>query len=268
MKTEPACASDGTQSIERAVRVLRLLSSLNFAGGMTFAEIQQASGLAKGTLYRIIRALRREGFVERHPSSGKLYLGMDFLALGLASMNRLNLRELARPHLQRLAARTEDTVFLSIRVGPGSVCIDRCDGSFPIKTVTLNVGDHRPLGLGAGALALLAWLDDDEIKDIIGHNARRFPGNPVVAPAALAAAVARSRKAGYAFNDGQMLKSMCAVAIPVSERGGAPFAALSIAAIAERMEPARRTALVEALRQAADCLGAELAARGAQAPKI
>lgn len=256
---------DGTQAIERALRVLRILASTNYANGVSFQDLQETSGLTRSTLYRIIRALRNEGFVERHPTSGMFFLGMDFLALGSASINRFNLRELARPHLVRIAEQTEDTVFLSIRSGADSICVDRQEGAFPIKALTLNIGDRRPLGIGAGALALLAWLPRAEMEDVVARNARRFPSNPAMAVDTMGALVRRSRDEGYAFNDGRVLKSMCAVGVPVNgPPRRAPLAALSIAAISERMRGPRRGRLVAILTAEADALGAALLARGAQ----
>lgn len=256
---------EGTQSIERALRVLRLLASTNYASGMSFQDLGDASGLNRSTLYRILGALRAEGFVERHPASGLFFLGMDFLALGSASMNRFNLRELARPHLVRIAEQTEDTVFLSIRSGSDSICVDRQEGAFPIKALTLNIGDRRPLGIGAGALALLAFLPRAEMEDLVARNARRFPANPAMAVENVMALARRSREEGYAFNDGQVLKSMCAVGVPVpGQTRRQPLAALSIAAISERMRAPRRARLVAILEEEAKALGAALVARGAQ----
>lgn len=261
----PGAEREGTQSIERALRVLRILASTNYANGVSFQDLQEASGLNRSTLYRIIRALRGEGFVERHPTSGMFFLGMDFLALGSASINRFNLRELARPHLVRIAEQTEDTVFLSIRSGADSICVDRQEGAFPIKALTLNIGDRRPLGIGAGALALLAFLPRADMEDLVARNARRFPSNPAMTVENMTALVRRSREEGYAFNDGQVLKSMCAVGVPVhGQQRRQPLAALSIAAISERMRTPRRGDLVAILQEEAKALGAALVARGAQ----
>src|SRR5579871_2492783 len=92
----------GTQSIERAIAILRALASTNNVGGARFADLAQITGLSSGTLYRILRTLRREGFVGQHPATRLYHLGMDFLSLGFVSTNRFNLREIAQPYLQSL----------------------------------------------------------------------------------------------------------------------------------------------------------------------
>lgn len=255
-------STGGTQSIERAVSVLRVLASANQSGGMSFMDVCQATGLTKGTTYRILRVLKKEGFVAQHGTTRLYHLGMDFLALGPLTTNRLNLRDVAKPFLERLAHETEDTLFLSVPSGMESICVDRCEGSFPIKALTLNIGDRRPLGVGAGALALLAWQPDPEVKDIIGRNARRLRKSGVLREDLLTDWVRRTRENGYAFNDGQFLGGMCAIGVPVLDRSKRPIAALSIAAISERMSSPRREVLVGLLGSSADQLSQALLARG------
>lgn len=121
-------------------------------------------------------------------------------------------------------------------------------GDFPIRTLTLNVGDRRPLGVGAGSLALLAFQDADEIDGILAAvegELAVYPGFDVPTVRRL---VSVAREQGYAFNNGRLVRGMSAVGVPVLMPGGEVAAALSIAAISSRMEGARRAMLVEALQ--------------------
>src|SRR5690606_39494348 len=61
-----------------------------------------------------------------------------------------------------------------------AVCIDRAEGSFPIRVLTQNVGTRRPLGIGSGSLALLAAAPDDEVDNILRRNASRLKDYPNV----------------------------------------------------------------------------------------
>jgi len=92
-------------------------------------------------------------------------------------------------------------VFLIARSGYDSVCIDRREGAFPIKTFTLDVGTRRPLGAGAGGLALLLLLPDEEVDAIIAANAVRIGSYNKLTVPALLKALRRSRELGYALND-------------------------------------------------------------------
>ena len=164
--------------------------------------------------------------------------------LGAAAANRFGIVDVARPSLARLAHRTSDTIFLSLRSGSEAICVDRQEGSYPIKALTLKVGDRRPLGVGAGSLALLAFLPDAEVNEIIAANAKQIAAYPNYSAALLRTMVEATRRQGHSLNDGHVLPEMYAVGVPVFGRNGRAVAALSIAAISGRIQGERRTNLV------------------------
>lgn len=138
-------------------------------------------------------------------------------------------------------------------------------GAFPIKTLTLEVGDRRPLGVGAGSLALLSGLDDGAVRRAIGANAHRLRGYPGFGAAELPALVERTRRDGYALNEGRIVAAMNAVGVVVRDGAGGPAAALSLAAIRDRTGPDRLPRLVAVLQEEARRLEAEIRSGGGQA---
>ena len=96
-----------------------------------------------------------------------------------------------------------DSAFFSIRRDVFAVCVLREDGDYPLKTHVLLPGDRHPLGVGAGSLAILAALPDDEVDACLQANAaliaRRYPHYSVPLIRAL---VDESRERGYSVNQG------------------------------------------------------------------
>ncbi|MGF6597668.1 hypothetical protein P3T23_002385 [Paraburkholderia sp. GAS448] len=85
-------------------------------------------------------------------------------------------RSYQRPHLEALADKLEDTIYFVVRRGDFAVCYARAEGAFPIKTLTLRVGDRRPLGVGSSSLAIAAALSDDEVQRLLrDQRAEREP---------------------------------------------------------------------------------------------
>ena len=64
-----------------------------------------------------------------------------------------------------LAAESGDSSFVSLRRGSYSVCLQREEGDFPIRTHVLQAGARHPLGVGAGAMAILAALTEAEAEE-------------------------------------------------------------------------------------------------------
>jgi DNA-binding IclR family transcriptional regulator len=162
-----------------AQKVCRLLRALSTPVPQRLADIAESSGVNKATALRLLESMAGEGFVVRDEATKRYTLGDEALALGIAMQGRDHIRDRARPTLLRLAASTGDTMLLSTRSGIESVCVDREFGSYPIRANYLDLGMRRPLGVGAGSLALLAWLPDDEVNTVLSliapRIAKRYP---------------------------------------------------------------------------------------------
>lgn len=240
------------QSVGRTSLLLHALAD-GTSEGIRLARVAEATNLGKTTVLRLLKALTEVGFVE-YDERQKLYrLGYGLFLLG-QSARRFHIIELARPGLDRLAAETGDTVFLSVRNGNMAQCIDRRTGSYPIRTLTLSVGDHRPLGVGAGSLALLAFESDAEISAVLKANTAERAGFDRFGDDALADMIVDARHHGHTYNDGRIVAEMNAVGVPVLDASGRVAASLSVAAIHDRMQPERRAMIIRLLKQEAAVL--------------
>ncbi len=237
--TSAPAVREGTQSIQRAAMLVRVIASRSRTG-LRLAEVVQHSHLERSTARRILKCLVAEGLVMQDSETRRYFLGPLVFELGLAAAPQFNLVDICRPSLQRIAEKTGDTVFLTVRSGYDSVCLDRREGSFPIKTLTLDVGTRRPLGAGAGGLALFMLLPDEAVEEIVSANAVRFGAYNRLTVPALMKMLAHSRALGYALNDIHITPGASSLGMPIVNRWGHPFAAISVGAIQSRMTEARQ----------------------------
>lgn len=235
----------GTQSISRAVTMLREIAG--FKKGMRLVDIAAAMGLERPTAHRIVKGLLMQGMVMQDPVTKAYRLGHVVYELGLAASPAYNVKEVCQSTLQRLAERTADSVYLIVRSGTDAVCLDFVEGSYPIRTRTLEIGMRRPLGVGAGSLALMLHLSDPEIDRIIAVNEPRIQAFSLLDGERLREAIARSRKAGFAINHEDVLPGVSGIGASILTRGGQPFSAISIAGIASRFTEGRREELAQML---------------------
>jgi DNA-binding IclR family transcriptional regulator len=185
--------------------------------------------------------------VQQDPDTHRYFLGPMVFELGLTAAPRFNLREICHPAMNRIAEATGDTVFLTQRSGLDAVCVDRQEGTFPIKTFTLEIGMRRPLGVGTGSLAILSALSDDEAKHVIQGNAPRLPEWGLTTTSLLAQ-VKRAQKLGYAVREMPTLAGVRSIGLPLHNQSGVAFAALSVSAISSRMSEKRVTELATLLK--------------------
>lgn len=248
----------GAQSVHRAVAILREIASRG-ARGARLKEVVDGVGLNKTTTRRLLAAMCRERLLEQDPETRLYRLGLESYVFGVVASERFGIRQAATGCVLRLARASHDTVFLSVPSGTYSFCLHREEGGFPIRTQALNAGQRYPLGLGAGSLALLAAMPDREIERIIRVNeavvAESFPCYSSVI---LRRLVDETRAAGFAVNPGMIVAGSWAVGVAVPDEHGYPLAALSIAAIASRMENGRREELAGLLLDEAKTLSETL----------
>ncbi len=228
----------GMQSLERAAMTLRVVAGMGTSGAK-LADVAEATGLSRSTAHRFLGALTQVGFLEQDDASGAYFLGMDLSHFGAIAANRYSLRDIAQPSMERLTERTADTVYMSIRRDYESICVERFEGDYPIKTLTLDVGDRRPLGVGAGSMALLAFQSDEFISRAIAVNATAVKAAWGFTSAELFEFVEETRRKGFAYNPGRVAPGMTAIGVPILGANGDAVAALGVGAITSRMTQER-----------------------------
>jgi DNA-binding IclR family transcriptional regulator len=240
------------KTVDRAARILRSLAG--HPDGAMLSAVARDTGLGKGTVHRLLNALINAGLAFQAPESRLYRLGVGLALLGHAA-HRQDFATLAKPFLLRLAEETQDTIYASVREGAAAVCVAREIGAFPIRTLSLDVGHLRPLGVGSGSLAMFAFLPDDEIDALLNKNGGwlvRYPGH---ARKELLAKVAETRRRGYSLVEGRIVPGMNAMGVPVIGTEGRAVAALSLAAIADRVSGPRVAQLARMLTREARELG-------------
>lgn len=236
----------GTQSIERALTLIREIAAHNRTGSRLL-DLANRTGLQRPTVHRMLKCLTAENMIQQDPETHRYYLGPMVFELGLTAAPRFNLREICHPAMTRIAEATGDTVFLTQRSGFDSVCVDRQEGTFPIKTFTLEIGMRRPLGVGTGSLAILSALSEDEVRRVVAANTPRLPEYGLT-PTSLIAQVKRAQKLGYAVREVPTLAGVRSIGHALHNQSGVAFAALSVSTISSRMNEKRVVELATMLK--------------------
>jgi DNA-binding IclR family transcriptional regulator len=247
-----SAAAAGTQSIERAMEVLRFVASAHHRGAR-LTDVVDALKLSKSTARRLLGALARSGMVEQNPDNKHYVLGEEAWVLGTLANGRQRLLDAATDSVTRLAKLTGDTAFLVIPRGSYSVCVLREEGAYPIRTHLLQPGGRHPLGISAAGLAILAALPDAEMDAALQANAAVIAEHyPRVQLARVREMAAHTRRERVALNPGMILEGSWALGVAITDKQGRPIGALSIAAIESRIVGSRQESLSALLRTEAD----------------
>lgn len=235
------------QSVRRAVALLRLVAT-GQEEGVRLTDLVEMSGLSRPTVHRLLRVLMDETAVEQDAATRRYRVGDELSLLGLARRDRFPVRAIAEPFLGALAAESGDTVFLSMRHGADSVCIARHLGSHPIQVLSIDVGVRRPLGASVSGIVLLAGAPPDEARAVTQANARRLALCRRSVRDVLRG-VQAARESGHVHAPQGVMPGTSAVAVPLTDAHGRVLAAISIAALAERLDRRRVPAVLAAMRR-------------------
>ena len=245
------------RSLSRAVAILRTLAGPR-AHGLALTEISKQADLPHPTTLRLLRHLQRLGLVHVNERNRTYVLGPLAFELGLAAAAHFDIRDVCQEPMQRLAKKFGDVVYVVQRSGFDAVCIGRKEGPFGGQVVTLEPGSRRPLGVGAGGLAILMALPDSEAQEVISYIKPRLHEYLKLSPDELLQWVRNARKSGYAFSRNHVTAGVTGVGVPVYNVMGIPFASITIACSNVRMSSERETAIVHALREESALITSEL----------
>jgi DNA-binding IclR family transcriptional regulator len=224
--------------------------------GLGVSQLSQQLGLSPATTHRLLQQLVGEGLVTQG-QPGRLYrLSIDFFALAARAGDSGGLRALCRPALLRLGAALGDSVFLLVRSGFDAVCLDRWEGPFPIRSFTGDIGGRVPLGIGQGAMAILAHLPAAEQDEVMRFNLPRVRQLGALDEVYLRTEAAKARAQGYANANAGVIEGMSGAAVPVFDCNARVVAALSVGTLTHRLNAERLPVVITLLQREAQALSA------------
>ncbi|MFC4350719.1 IclR family transcriptional regulator [Fodinicurvata halophila] len=239
------------QVIERAVAVLDTVAAAEGAP-CRLREIVARTGLNRATAYRIVRTLVDQGLLAMGEDKRSYYLGLTFLTWGATASNRSHLRELARPSLLRLAGQFGDSFFLFVPDGYDVVCIEICDGDYPVRSYTRGIGGRVPLGLGQASIAILAHMSRAEQDEIISHNLPILEKEYGIERERLLTELQQVSESGFARGTGsRVLPEYTGLGVAVRDRNDHPVAAISCCVLTSRLSENKRELMKSKLAEEA-----------------
>lgn len=228
---------EGTQAIRRAAAILRQIGH-GAPQGADLAAISEALALSRSTAHRILQCLVDEELITYDRRQRRYFVGPLLHELGLAVTDEALDLARWRPVVDRVAQRTGATTYLMGRSGIEAVCLLKAESSGVIRVIPVEVGQRRFLGVGAGATALLAALPPADAERVIAAIAPRLPQYSALTGESLRALVEETRATGIAVSRGNVTENVIGMGLAIPQPGGgAPRLALSLAALATRLDP-------------------------------
>ena len=248
--TDGPRAPSGSQTLLRGLDVIEAVVD----GPVTLPELATKLGLTRSTAHRLAMALIERRYITFTPRLGYLS-GPKLLELGFAAQRQTDVVQVARPHLESLAASTEDTVHIGVRDGDRALYLDKIPGRRRVE-ISSRVGDRQPLTATGLGKALLLDEAPGGWEALVAAD-RGSGARPIDFP------TWQTRMNGYvagghAYDLEENEDLIRCVAAPVRDASSRIVGAISVSSAAQYMDDERMARLTDEVRDAAHAISRDL----------
>jgi DNA-binding IclR family transcriptional regulator len=215
------------QAVERALKIMIILAEAGTP--LTLSQIRDRTKLNISTAHRLLHTLMNDGFINQDKDTGKYLLGLRTFEVGHAALYSMDIRTIARPFLQELVDRCNETTNLAILDQDEVVYIDQIESLNMIK-IFARVGSRGPAHCTGAGKALIAHISDRDFERFLQHKAplQAFTKYTISDPVRLKEEAAIIRKNGYSLDNEELEEGVRCVAVPVWDFESKAVAAISV----------------------------------------
>lgn len=203
-------------ALGRAMSIVELL--VRNPRGLQLGEIAKPLDIPLSATHRLLTELVSLGYV-RQADSGRYELSMKLISLSLAYLSQIDLVEMAKPGIDRLAQEAGALVRLGIVDDTGLIWVLKSQGARSNIRYDPPLNYRVRLSCSAGGYAWLSQLSDETALELIfrqglGTREEFGPKAPQTADEVLAA-IRAARERGYALVTDTYERGVTAVAVPI-----------------------------------------------------
>jgi DNA-binding IclR family transcriptional regulator len=181
-----------------------------------------------GTAQRITNTLIHLQYLSNDPKTKTFHLTSKWLRIGFSVLNDLNLHKLAYPYLKELNEETNETVTLGVIDDNEVIIIERFETKHFI-TPNISPGVRRPIHINSIGRAILAFQNEDKIKEIINRiEFVKYTDKTIVDIDKFYDELKKIRKNSYSINDGEVDRDLFAIGVPILNNNNEAIAGISL----------------------------------------
>jgi DNA-binding IclR family transcriptional regulator len=239
--------------ISSAVNVLQALRFIaDSRAPVNVTQISEHLDVSHPTAFRIARTLTHEGFLEFDSSARTYQISMDLVGLAWNVLERVEVRDIARPLIQEIVRTFGETITLAIPSDGSIVFVDRVEGSTNVRFFC-DIGRRLPLHAGAAAKAILAHLPQRDFNEYVSQPLPKLTPKTITEVDGLRSQRQQIRERGYSISVDEVDVGVSAVGAPILNQSGDVIAAAAIANLTAKWDEddvaARAVAMLELARK-------------------
>jgi IclR family transcriptional regulator, KDG regulon repressor len=234
-------------TLVKGLQLLEVLARSKNPQGVS--DLADSLSLGKSNVHRLLQALVELGYVKKDEATAQYQVSLKLWELGAAVEAGLSIKAAASEAMNRLLARTRETVHLSVLDGEQVVYVDKLDSPEPVRAYS-EIGGRAPAFCVATGKAMLAWQPQPFLSALVAHL-RAYTPRTITQPQEYLREMDNIRTNGYAVNRGEWRESVWGVAAPIRGAEGTVLAAIGVSGPSTRIKPAQIKSLADEVTSAA-----------------
>ena len=247
-------------SVDSAFRLLVLVGS---RPNVRVADASVELGVARSTAHRLMQMLVYHGFAVQVPGLKTYTKGPAMIELALQVIRGMDVKAAARPVLEELSERLQETIHLISPHETGTViCLDSVESPRALR-VSGRMGMVLPAYACSSGRVFLATLSHEELCAAYPNGRlKSLTTKTVHSLASLEQELEGVRTQGYAVQSGEMEDDIGAISVPVRDRDGRVVFAITVAFPITRMQQIDVPAIARQAMRSAQKVAALIPDRG------
>jgi DNA-binding IclR family transcriptional regulator len=243
------------RAVERALDILLCFTRDEPARSLT--QIAESINMSKTTAHRLLATLENKRFITRDKVTGLYRLGLRFIEMASLVLQDIELHRWVHPYLQRLLTEFGETVDLSVLDGSDVIYLEVIESPQRLK-LAAAVGQRLPAFFTASGKALMAYLPEEQIRNILNENLTKHTDRTPRSIPEILEDLKRTAERGYAISEQEYEQGINAVAAPILDTNKHPIASIAIVGPSFRFTADRLPALGESIREMTKVISAEV----------
>ncbi|RDI49626.1 IclR family transcriptional regulator [Nocardia mexicana] len=242
-----------SQSLQRALVILTELGE----DQKTLDQLATRLGVHKSTVLRLLQTMEAQRFVT-HDADHRYSLGARLFELANRSLERRDVRTVARRHLERLNADTGQTVHLATYESGEAIYIDKLDAIQSVRMYS-RVGRPAPLHCTAVGKVLVAGQPRAQWRSVAERlDYHPFTDRSIRTPEQYLSELEIVAAQGFAEDHEEHESFVNCIAVGIRNGTGTVVSALSVSVPDMLLDHDQVLGLLPRVRVAADAVSAEL----------
>jgi DNA-binding IclR family transcriptional regulator len=246
---------NGSRLLQRGLDILEQLAQADQP--VASNVLAERLNLHPATCHRLLMVLKTRGYARQDDKTKQWSLGVAVFRLGAAVFRNTDLRPLARPAMEELCRKTNETVFLGVLDRGEVVYIDKVESRQAVA-IAISIGMHLRMHATALGRVLLAFGEPHLLEEELGRGLQALTRYTLTDPQKLREEIARIRREGHAIQHQETFEGVCTVAAPIFDFQGKTVAAIGIAGPDNRLSNVKLEQFAVEVKEAARAISVQL----------